>query len=610
MDARREDPQLLAEVVRQSADPVFFIRTDGTIGFWNRGAQLLLGWTSAEVIGENAEVILPSIVDYRQEPPQNPTVSHEDIVIQNHRTTLLSKSGVELPVRVTITLVRDGDGNIIGSSVTARDAIDERDLENERGWRMKELELLEKVTHAVQDSLDLHRILLVILTSVTAGTGAGFNRAFLFLKSDDQLRCRLAIGVSDSDEADRVWPRVAHLPDLGAVLEYVLNEEQAVSAKATRIGTDWSVPLDTDRDVLIQCLRDMQPLVWPFHGHGGQAVAKMLGVHSFAVVPLVHAGEAYGVILADNAVTNRPIDEHAVRLLSLLANEASYAIVNARLYERMLLHATNLESANAEITRQQQLVLRTRRKAALSEIAASLSHELRGPISSIGGLARALLKDSDPSAASMLSLIADESQRVERIVSQVVAISELPTPVLRPVDIAELTSNVYTLYRAEAEARHIALALNMPDEPPNLSVDGDQWHQLVQNLVENALAVAPTGTTITTSAEVLDGGRFQLTVRDEGPGLEQKDVPRVFGSLFSTKPSGQGLGLAIIARVVQNHHGNVTVESEPGTGTCVRVSVPSPDELTRLVEEDRRSGADAEEPNELDPLTIATFNPT
>ena len=603
-------PTLLREIILQSADPLFFLDREGRIRVWNRGAELLFGWSADEALGHHADILIPEGQSAAARVKELEGQLDEAVVVQNYETTFRSKGGRRIPVKITITLIRDGEGQFIGSSVSARDVTQEKSLEGELLSRIREVSLVEQVMQAAQGTLDLQRVLRVILTAVTAGSGLGFNRAFLFLVAGDFLQARLGIGSSSWEEAGRMWPRLASITELPSVIDYVLKEEDSTPTQAQRVTEGWKVPLSDTQSVLVRCLRGRRSLLWPEEDGDDRSVAERLRSPSFAVAPLVHAAESIGVVVADNVVTGKPIDQHACRLLRLLAGGMSSVIANTRLYEKVLQHARNLEVANRQILRQQYLIVRAQHMASLGEIAATISHEVKQPLVPIGGFARAMRRTvTDGSAqAEMLDIIIKEVDRLERVVKGVIALAALPLPALRPVSFERIVDDVYDMYRDEAEARDITLAVNVPGDLPPPHLDDDQWHQLLLNLVSNAMAATPTGGTITTGIRVVEDGWYRVTITDTGVGVDEESLQKVFGPLYSTKPTGGGMGLNIVAQIAKRHHGRAGVQSRVGEGTTVWIDVPPPERLHALIDEERRATERQEEDLEhFDPLTVATL---
>ena len=292
-----------------------------------------------------------------------------------------------------------------------------------------------------------------------------------------------------------------------------------------------------------------------------------------------------------------------------MTNEAAAAILRARLHQQLLDHVANLEQANAQIKRQQDLVVRGRQMAALGEITEAISHEIKGPLVPIGGFARAIRRDvaDDTPQANMLDIVIREVNRLERVVDGVLALSRPPKPSLKPVDMPAIIEDVFSVYRADADTRQIALRADIPPDVPPPHLDDDQWHQLLLVLVADALAATPNGGTITASMRLLEDGHYRFTLADTGVGVAEEDIPKVFAALYAARPTGSSLGLNVVAQIVNLHHGRTTVESVVGEGTQIHIDIPAPQELYARMAEDAAAEGDVEPTAPLDPLTVGAL---
>ncbi len=610
MDSPSRADTLLERAALRMATPFVLVDAGGGIVAWNHGAEALLGWTSQEAIGQPLGILYPDATDDRadaalklQAPAADPTAPCSG------ETYLRHKDGASLAVAFAMASVVDDAGEPAGRSLCLRDVTPQRALENQLRWRIGEMELLDEIARAVQGTLDLDRILQTILIAVTAGTGLGFNRAILFLVGEGELSALLGMGASNWEEAEVSWSRVGALPNLSSVIDALLSEPDTEATIVRALTDGWNIPLDDDDDVIVRCVRGIESRMCSHPEAEAPGSFERLRSPMFAVVPVVHGGEAIGAILADNAVTHRQIDEHAVRLLRLLANAASAAIINARLYQQQIDHARRLEEANRQIKHQQELMVRGRNLAALGEIAEAISHEVKGPLVPIGGLARAVRRDLDESSAEapMLDTIISETSRLERVVDSVLALSKPPRPNPQPIDVKSAVGDALAIYRADAEARQIKLVADVADDVEPPSFDRDQWRQMLQLLLANALAASPDGGDVRLAIRGTADSAYRLTVSDTGAGYDAKDIPKVFSAFYAGTPTGDSMGLNVVAQIVELHHGRVSVESAPGAGTGISVEIPPPDVMRRLIDsdlvEDRREDTGAE----LDPLTVNAF---
>ena len=220
------------------------------------------------------------------------------------------------------------------------------------------------------------------------------------------------------------------------------------------------------------------------------------------------------------------------------------------------------------------------------EFVANVSHELRTPLTAIKGYAEALLDEnleSSPHAAEFLKVIDRHAARMEKIVADLLLISQLESPArsLRkePIDVPELLRTALDSVTPLGEAKKQTLEWKCPAEIPALSADGQKAHQMLVNLLQNAINYTPEGGRITLEARKEEGG-VQFEVADSGIGIPSEDLPRIFERFYrvdkgrSRELGGTGLGLSIVKHIAEAHGGRVSVESRLGKGSRFTVTLP------------------------------------
>ncbi|MEY4636789.1 MAG: Alkaline phosphatase synthesis sensor protein PhoR [Acidobacteriota bacterium] len=218
------------------------------------------------------------------------------------------------------------------------------------------------------------------------------------------------------------------------------------------------------------------------------------------------------------------------------------------------------------------------------DFVANVSHELRTPLTAIKGYAEALLDDpDDPEARErFIEIIHRQAERMERLVKDLLRLARLEagqeTVEVAPCDIAALVRGIVTDFEPMAAAKHQTIRVSVPEEAAMLETDAAKLHDIIRNLVENAVNYTPDSGAIEIGARVADG-RFQLTVADTGHGIAPDDLGRVFERFYRVdksraRPGGTGLGLSIVKHLVQVLEGEVFVENQPTGGALFTVNLP------------------------------------
>lgn len=221
------------------------------------------------------------------------------------------------------------------------------------------------------------------------------------------------------------------------------------------------------------------------------------------------------------------------------------------------------------------------------DLLADVSHELRTPLTAISGCADTLadgaLRDDPAAAERFLGIIVRESQRLQRLVSDILELSKLQAGVItiprRPLPMHALVRDAVEVARLhgrqEAVTIHCAEALH--DDTLLVMGNEDRLAQALRNLLDNARHHTPAGKSVTVSCDTTPDC-LSVHIRDEGEGIPPEDLPSVFDRFYRAgkggKSGGTGLGLAIVREIIQAHEGRVTVESTLGVGTTFSLHLP------------------------------------
>ncbi|MDI3538113.1 MAG: two-component system, OmpR family, phosphate regulon sensor histidine kinase PhoR [Bacillota bacterium] len=212
------------------------------------------------------------------------------------------------------------------------------------------------------------------------------------------------------------------------------------------------------------------------------------------------------------------------------------------------------------------------------EFLANVSHELRTPLTSIKGFAVTLQDElgSNPEAARYARIIEQETDRLSRLVGEIMDLSRLDAKEisldLKAIDLTGLISQVVEQFLPRAESAGLLLGADLPPALPRVLCDADRIHQVLVNLLDNAIKYTPVGGSITVIACTRDR-EVCVGVRDTGVGIPPEDLPHIFDRFYrvdkarSRALGGTGLGLAIVKAIITEHGGKVSVTSRPGEGS-------------------------------------------
>jgi signal transduction histidine kinase len=210
------------------------------------------------------------------------------------------------------------------------------------------------------------------------------------------------------------------------------------------------------------------------------------------------------------------------------------------------------------------------------DVAAALAHELRNPVFAIASAAQLLRYriTDDPVVEKNIGRIMRETERLNTLVTALLEYGR-PDPVeLAPADPDDLWARVIEAHRGDLEAKAL-LARHTPAQPRvTCNVDSNQLGQAFASALVNAIEAAPEGTDLVIGSTASDGW-WESNVRNDGAPISPDTLARVFEPLVSTKPGHAGVGLAIAQRVVSEHAGSISVESDDTSGTTLTFKLPA-----------------------------------
>jgi two-component system sensor histidine kinase HydH len=281
--------------------------------------------------------------------------------------------------------------------------------------------------------------------------------------------------------------------------------------------------------------------------------------------------------LRDNVSTGKPIVEKEFVLKTIKGKSAPVNVSVTDIvgeqgdfigFVFVLKDLSQIKALELKIQRKEKL-------AALGTFAAGIAHEVRNPLSSIKGYATFFAslfeKESENQKAALI--MAQEVDRVDRVISELLEFARPAQLKLEETDIAQFIHNSLRIIKHETEAAGINVITKLYEPLPVLKIDPDRFIQVLLNLYINAIHAMETGGDLTVTAGARKNAMF-FEICDTGTGISPEAQANIFNPYFTTKKKGTGLGLAIVYKIIENHNGTIHFESLDGKGTIFKICLP------------------------------------
>ncbi len=312
-----------------------------------------------------------------------------------------------------------------------------------------------------------------------------------------------------------------------------------------------------------------------------------LGIHSALCVPIKYKDRIFGVIHIDSQIANYTFTDDQLRLLIAIGVHTGLALANALLY--------------ADRLRQERL-------AAVGQTVASLSHSIRNILQGMRGGADVVelgfKKDRMQVVQGGWQIVSRNLERIFDLTMNMLAYSKQRKPDLEMTNLIPLLEEIVELVQRQFDQKKVALITDFVAEVPPVPIDTSGIHQAVLNLLNNALDATEEQTGAVTLRCAYDEklSKVKIAVSDNGEGIDEERTRRLFEPFHSTKGlKGTGLGLVVTKKLVQEHGGQLTVESELDIGSTFTILLPcTVDEIPSLADTQGPS-ANAIDPDETDP---------
>jgi signal transduction histidine kinase len=333
-------------------------------------------------------------------------------------------------------------------------------------------------------------------------------------------------------------------------------------------------------------------LLFPGKDHTGNEVVAYGPVPGtpWVMAQKMHSKELYA------SVYPHVISASAVIGILILAGTFGMIFLVRPLTGKMVIHADELDQQVQEkvkiIDDLYEHIVQSEKSKAVAEHTAEVAHELRQPLAIVGGFARRMKKHFDSGGTfeveqkESCGIIISEIQRLEKILGDLIDFTKRPSVRMEKVQPNDVIQNVINVYAGKLTERDLKLKSNLSGELGGVVLDPHRFEQVVRNLLSNAVEASPVGASICIQTrDFMPGDRareigelesksyFEMIIHNYGPIIPPEHLQKIFSPFFTTKDGGNGLGLSVSKKIVEDHNGSISVKSDE-EGTVFTVWLP------------------------------------
>jgi signal transduction histidine kinase len=302
-----------------------------------------------------------------------------------------------------------------------------------------------------------------------------------------------------------------------------------------------------------------------------QIAEEMESLKASLVIPSISESEYFGqptllaTINLGEKFSGKGYSREDISFLRTIANEATISIEYAIMFE--------------ELKKNQERVVLSEKLAAIGTTTAGVAHELKNPLTYLSTVAQILPKkwDDPQFRQSVTQMLPFEVQRMQLIVEGLLHYSRSKELTLKPLDLKDFVEKALALLNYDIKKNQVTVRTQFQSNH-KANADPNRLMQVLVNIISNAVqAMAQKGGNLII---IIEDSRemIKISFKDTGPGIPADNLKKIFDPFYTTKEAGTGLGLAITKKIIEEHNGNISVESAPNAGTTFKISLPKADE--------------------------------
>ena len=296
--------EYLESIIENSADAIVTYDLNGITMSWNKGAEMIYGFTEEDTIGKFLPFVPEFLINSEWEKDQR---IRNGEVLKDTEILRKKKDDTIITVSLTLSPIKDAGGKVIGICSISRDISEKKRIEKEQ------LSRLSFISSAMRGTLELDRLLRMVLTAVTMGDGLGFNRAILFLVDEKGvLKGVMGVGPKNHEEAWQIWTRLyLEKKTLSDIMRDIETGPLRKDSFFDRLSLGMEIPL-TAHTILTKTVKEKRPFnIQDVKKEtlSDTVLMQQLGTEAYAVVPLISRDKVIGVLWVDNHFNRKPILE-------------------------------------------------------------------------------------------------------------------------------------------------------------------------------------------------------------------------------------------------------------------------------------------------------------